>query len=139
RPPRRAALRGPLVAAGALIFVLAGCESQPTDAADTAGAQATQAVAAQPAAAGAGDPVVEEQLTTADCRTPSEDRVHFRIENVVFAVPGDDVRTVLPPGVTPDTPAEEVISRLRTATAEGAGCPETPLDAALLAVAGPAG
>ncbi|HET7408668.1 MAG TPA: hypothetical protein VFJ13_00575, partial [Paracoccaceae bacterium] len=88
---------------------------------------------------GAGEPVIEEQLTTADCQTPSQDRVHFRIGSAVFAVPGDDVRTVLPPGVTPETPAEEVIDRLRAATAEGAGCPETPLEAALLAVAGPAG
>src|SRR5690606_1041041 len=70
---------------------------------------------------------------------PSQDRVHFRVGNAVFAVPGDDVRTVLPTDVTPETPAEEVVARLRAQTAEGAGCPETPLEAGLLAVAGPAG
>lgn len=133
---RRPALRPPLLAVGALILALAGCEAQSGDA--DAAADAGQAEA-QPAASGTGQPAVEGQLSTADCRTPSEGRVHFRLQDVVFAVPGNDIQTVLPRGVTPDTPAEQVIDQLRRETAEGAGCPETPLEATFLAVAGPAG
>ena len=136
-PHRRPAGRAAFLAAGALILALAGCESQPAETpGNTAAAEASGEPAAQQVA---GEPVVEERLTTADCRTPSQDRVHFRVGSAVFAVPGDDVRTVLPPDVTPETPADQVVQRLRAQTAEGAGCPETPLEAALLGVAGPVG
>lgn len=126
----------PLSAAGALLVAVAGCQPQTTG--PTADRSATQT--AQPAAAaGIAAPVVEERLTTVNCRTPAQGRVHFRVGNAVFAVPGDDVRTVVPPGATPATDAAEVVQRLRARTAEGAGCPESPLDAALLGIAGPAG
>lgn len=117
--------------AGALLVGLAACESTSTEPeaeapADTATETAT-----------AGDGRVEERLTTPECQQPSDDRVFFRLGSSVFAVPGDEVDTVLPPGVTPETPADEVIGQLRAATEQGAGCPEKPLDLALLAVSGP--
>lgn len=116
--------------AGALLVGLAACESTSTSEAEAPADTAEQTASVQ-------DGVVQERLTTADCQQPSEDKVFFQVGGSVFAVPGGEVDTVVPPGVTPETPAEEVIGRLRTATAEGAGCPEKPLELALLAVSGP--
>jgi hypothetical protein len=50
-------------------------------------------------------------------------------------VPGEQVRTVIPPDVGPGTPAQQILERLRAQTAQGAGCPESPLDARLLGIA----
>lgn len=116
--------------AGALLLGLSACGA-------TGEKKVEEPAEAPEQAATETDGRIEERLTTAECQQPSDDKVFFRIGNSVFAVPGGDVDTVLPPGVTPETPAEEIIGRLRTATAEGAGCPEKPLDLALLAVAGP--
>lgn len=124
--------RAAVLIIGALV-ALTGCETATGD-------QATgdaQAATATPAAA-AGEPA-EARLTTDNCQRPDGDKVHFRVGSTVFAVPAGDIRTVVPPGVTPQTPTSEVVARLKEETENGAGCPETPLDAALLAVAGPAG
>ena len=123
--------------AGALLLAVAGCGSEPAEPAATA-EPAPAAPAAQGAAATPG-PAVEERLSTVNCQTPAQNRVFFSVGSTVFAVPGDAVRTVLPPGTTPTTPADQVLANLRAQTAEGAGCPERPLRAALLGVAGPAG
>lgn len=116
--------------AGALLVSLAACES-------TSGKDAETPADTPEQVATTADGRVEERLATPECQQPSDDKVFFRVGSAVFAVPGGEVDTVLPPGVTPETPANEVIGRLRTATAEGAGCPEKPLDLALLAVSGP--
>lgn len=130
---RRRAAR-PLLAA-AVLLALSACGSEPAAPTTTQTAQA-QTAQAQPGAA--PGQVAEERMATTNCRTPADGRVHFSLGQAVFAVPGDDVRTVLPPGVTPATPADQVIERLRQLTTQGGGCPESPLDAALLGVAGPA-
>lgn len=138
RSPRRHAVRrAAILAAGGMLLALAACESTPAD--ETAGSTTeTTANAAQAeTTTGTDDQVVEARMTTADCEKPGNGRVHFRVAGAVFAVPGGDVRTVIPSGVTPGTPAKQVVEKLRTETEAGAGCPETPLDAALLAVAGP--
>jgi hypothetical protein len=127
---------GALLAAGAVLLALAACQSEP---AKPQAAAEPAAESPAPAQTAAGQPVVEERLSTADCATPAQGRVHFNINDVVFAVPGNDVRTVVPPDVTPSTPADQVVAMLREQTAEGAGCPEKPLEAGLLGVAGPAG
>jgi hypothetical protein len=131
---RRAA--GMTLTASAMLLALAACQSEP---AEPQASDEPVAETAAPTPPGAAQPVVEERLSTANCTTPAQDRVHFRVNNVVFAVPGDDVRTVVPPDVTPSTPAEQVVAMLREQTAAGAGCPEKPLSAGLLGVAGPAG
>lgn len=136
--PIRTAL--PSALAVALLLGLAACGSdtvEPPAATATAPAPATTA-AAQPAA-GAPGPVVEERLSTVNCSQPADGRVFFSVARAVFAVPGGDVRTVLPSDATPTTPASEIVQRLRDRTAQGAGCPESPLQAGLLGVSGPAG
>lgn len=120
--------------AGALLVGLAACESGSGSEAETQPEAPDESTEQAAAAEDARD---EERLTTAECEQPNDDKVFFQIGSSVFAVSGEEVDTVLPPGVTPETPSEEVIGQLRSATAEGAGCPEKPLDLALLAVTGP--
>lgn len=139
-PLRRHAMRrAAILAAGGMLLALAACESTPSDEANSNTAESPASTAQTDGTAAAGnDEVVEAHMTMAKCEKPDNGRVHFRVGKAVFAVPGDDVRTVIPPDVTPETPKEQIVERLRKETRAGAGCPESPLTAALLAVAGPA-
>ena len=62
--------------------------------------------------------------------------MYFGLGGPVFAVPANDVLTVFPPNISPGTQAADVVNMLKTQTAQGAGCPEKPLEAGLLAVSG---
>lgn len=134
-----------LTAVAALALIgLAACQSSDTETAAAAqpGATAESAAAttgadtqtAQAAPAGAGGD--ETRLTTVDCKAPSHGKVYFGVGGTVMAVPANEILTVYPPNVAPNTPAADVVNMLKTQTAAGAGCPDKPLDAGLLAVAG---
>jgi hypothetical protein len=75
----------------------------------------------------------------AECSTPAEGRVHFRVGEAVLAVPAAEVREVIPVGMQAPLQQAAVTAELRARAAEGAGCPEKPMDAALLLVGGEAG
>ncbi len=131
RPPLR---RGALAAF--ILLALAACESTPDDAAPGAAAATTAAqTGAAAAPAGAG----QERISMAECSTPAEGQVHFRVGGSVLAVPAQDVREVIPVGVAAPLQQEAVTAELRSLAAEGAGCPEKPMDAVLLLVGGETG
>ena len=132
-PSRARRPAGAMLAAGAVMLALAACQSEP---AEPQAAAEPVAESPAPTQAAAGQPVVEERLSTADCATPAQGRVHFSINDVVFAVPGGDVRSVLPAGASPTTEPTQIVEMLRQQTAAGAGCPEKPLDARLLSIGG---
>jgi hypothetical protein len=54
----------------------------------------------------------------------------------VLAVPANDVREVYPTGLQAPITEEAVTSAIRSRAAQGAGCPEQPMEAVLLAVGG---
>lgn len=126
----------PTLAAGALLaLALSACGSDPAEPPAAAASQGTQG-ATQPATQAAPAGTVEERMSTANCQNPPDGRVYFTVGSTVFAVPGPQVRTVLPPDVTPQTTPEQIVQNLRTQTAQGAGCPEKPLAARVLGIGG---
>ena len=116
-------------------IALAACEPTPGDApaADTATPAETATATAAPAGSG------QDRISMAECATPAEGRVHFRIGEAVLAVPAPDVREVIPAGMQAPLQQDAVTAELRARAAEGAGCPEKPMDAALLLLGGEAG
>jgi hypothetical protein len=111
------------------LVALAACEQTPDTpaAAPDAGAGGGTAAAASPAGP-------EERISMAECGTPAQGRVHFEIGETVLAVPAEQVRDVIPTGMQPPLTAEAVAAELRARAAEGAGCPEKPMEVALLLV-----
>ncbi len=54
----------------------------------------------------------------------------------MLSVPADEVREVYPTGLQAPVSEEAVTSAIRARAAEGAGCPEKPMEAVLVAVGG---
>jgi hypothetical protein len=106
---------------------LAACETAPAES-----PAATEPAAAQGAAAGAP----EQRISMADCASPPEGRVYFSLGESVLAVPADDVREVYPTGLQAPVSEEAVTAAIRSRAADGAGCPEKPMEAVLVAVGG---
>jgi hypothetical protein len=137
RSPNRPASRR-LALAALSVVALAACGSTP-DEAPAAGAEAPAAGAEAPAGtAAAATPAgrAQDRISMAECTTPAEGRVHFRVGDSVLAVPAPDVREVIPVGMKAPLQQEAVTTELRALAAEGAGCPEKPMDAALLLLGG---
>jgi hypothetical protein len=123
------------VALAALAFVaLAACEPS-TDEAAAAGTPPAAGGTARAAAPG-GE---QQRISMAECSTPSEGRVHFRVGEAVLAVPAGEVREVYPTGLQAPVTEEKVTTELRARAAEGYGCPEKPLESVLVLVGGDAG
>ncbi len=125
----------PLVAAaGALLLVLAGCQSEPTQPA--ASAAATTSPATPAASATAAAPGADNAIQMSKCSQPAGGKVTFRVGQSVLVVPAGMVRTAIPEGVTPAMQQADVGALLRSRTAQGGGCPEKPLDTRLLTIGG---
>ncbi len=112
---------------------LSACQPSPEDAPEAAATPTTGQAGA--AAAGAG----QDRISMAECATPAQGRVHIEIGDAVLAVPAQDVREVIPAGMQAPLQQEAVTARLRELAAQGAGCPEQPMDAVLLLIAGETG
>lgn len=138
----RPSVRHCMLAAVAAV-ALSACEPQPEDAAGagtaapTAGESGTWAGAAGTAAAATAGG--QDRISMAECSTPAQGRVHFDIGDSVLAVPAQDVREVIPVGMQAPLQQEAVTARLRELAAEGAGCPEKPMEAVLLLLGGDTG
>lgn len=124
-PKRPAARLIPLaiVAAGAI----SACAAPGTEPEATTPAEAPAASA--PSAAAAAD---QTRITMAECPTPSEGLVHFKVGDAELAVPADAVRDAIPAGMQPPLQQEVVARELQSRVAQGAGCPQNPIDATLL-------
>lgn len=68
------------------------------------------------------------------CQQADGGRVHFRLNQTVFAVVPDQIQETIPLGLAPPYTPETVKAALETQTANGGGCPERPLDLLVLAV-----
>ena len=75
-----------------------------------------------------------EMIGLANCPTPSQGKVHFKVADATLAVPGTIVLDAIPAGMQPPITKDRVIAELKAQTAQGKGCPGTPLDAGLLMV-----
>lgn len=134
RQSRRHSHRSPLgraALAALALGALAACETSPDEEASAEAAPA----AGTPAAPG-GATAAEQRISTAECATSPEGRVFFKVGESVLAVPANDVREVYPTGLQPPLSQEAVTSEIRARAAEGAGCPERPMEAVLVAVGG---
>ena len=107
---------------------LAACEPQPGDA---PAASTTPAAATQPQGATASANS-ENRINLAECSSPSEGRIHFKIGESLFQVPANIIGDVIPSSMKPPFKREAVKAELQAQAAGGAGCPEKPIDATLL-------
>lgn len=109
---------------GAVISVLAACAPEP---------EGNQAQApAQPTSPSASPAATDNRINLSQCSSPSNGAVHFRIGQSNLAVPAAIVGDVIPANMRPPFQKEAVQAELQTQANAGAGCPEKPLDAALL-------
>ena len=135
--PRLSARRAALAALAAV--ALAACEPSPDDAPEAAAGAPAAGQAGAAAGTAAGPATGQDRISMAECSTPAEGRVHFTIGESVLAVPAQNVREVIPVGMQAPLQQQAVTTRLRELAAEGAGCPEKPMDAVLLLLGGDPG
>ena len=130
---------GRIALAALALAALAACQTTPGDTPSAGAAPAATAPAASAAAPGAAAATPEQRISMAECTTPSQGRIYFQVGQSVLAVPADDVREVYPTGLQPPVNEEAITSELRARASQGAGCPEKPMEAVLVAVGGDAG
>ena len=114
-------------ASAAALIGLAACADMGLGGDKTAEAGNGAAVATTRDDAGGG-------LGLANCSTPSEGRIHFKVADTVLAVPGNIVTDAIPAGMQPPLTKEKVVAEVKTLVEQGVGCPGTPMDAGLLLI-----
>lgn len=115
-PLRRLAL--PMMMAATI--GLSACDTNET--ADAEVTPPATAVAAAPAGA----------VGLTNCPTPAEGKVHFKVADATLAIPGGLVQDAIPAGMKPPVTKEKVVAEVTSRTAQGQGCPGTPLPTGLL-------
>lgn len=113
------------VGATALIGV-AACEGDGLGGGDTA-ADETPPVPTTPDTAGLG-------LGLANCSTPSEGGIHFKLNEAVLAVPGNIVTDAIPASMKPPLTKEKVVAEVKSQFDSGVGCPGKPMETGLLLI-----
>ena len=68
----------------------------------------------------------------ANCASPSDGKIHFKVANAVLAVPGGIVLDAIPAGMQPPITKERVVAEVKARTDAGQGCPGSPMDTGLL-------
>lgn len=104
----------------AATLLLAACANESTNTEPTA------------STAHAADNQVQIQM--ANCATPAEGHVHFSLGGAVLRVPGPAIEDAIPDGMRAPLKKEAVRAEVQSRVAKGAGCPERPLQTALLLV-----
>lgn len=118
---------GRITAVLAATIALSACEMD--------GETAPAAKTATPEAAAAGD-VQNARINLGECSGPRDGNVYFKVGERALAVPGSAVGDVIPTSLTPPYQKEQVKTELQEQARQGGGCPEKPIDAALLLING---
>lgn len=122
---RRVAMK--TVCAAVLIGV-AACEGDGLGGSDTPDTPAGGAAVTNTAGdAGAG-------IGLANCSSPSEGRIHFKLNETVLAVPGNIVTDAIPVSMKPPLTKEKVVAEVQSQFGQGFGCPGKPMETGLLLI-----
>ena len=111
-----------------VVVGLAACEPQPADA-PSAG---TTPAANPPQQGASASPNAENRINLAECSTPSEGKIFFKVGQSVFQVPANTIGDVIPASMKPPFQREAVKAELQSQASAGGGCPEKPIDTTLL-------
>jgi len=113
-------------AALAALVAVAGCSADKPEAAAPAGEKPEAAAAAAEANA----------IGLRACPDASDGRIHFKVADVVLAVPSPIISDAVPAGLTPPITREQVAAALTARVGNGEGCPGKPLAVGLLLLKG---
>ena len=112
--------------ATAMLAGLAACQTNTGDAPTAASTPSATAQGSAPAQSG------ENRVNLAQCSTPSDGNVFFKVGQAVVSVPANIVGDVIPSTMKPPLQREVVKAELQKQAAAGGGCPGKPIDASLL-------
>lgn len=111
------------------VMVLGGLMAACAEGTGSGQQTAPASTAAKPQTPPAAD---GSRINMAQCQTPANDTVSFRLADTVLRVPSKAVEDTVPEGLQQPIKKEAVRQAVQAQVSAGAGCPEKPLDAVLL-------
>lgn len=117
-----------IVGLSSVLGLVAACAEEPA-AQTNSPAPATTAPATANAAT---ESAAASKVNIAQCSTPADGRVYFRIGKATLAPTGQMIVDAIPSNMKPPLKKDEVRAELQRQASRGSGCPEKPLDAVLL-------
>ncbi|MEM7210842.1 MAG: hypothetical protein AAF479_02950 [Pseudomonadota bacterium] len=119
---------------GLFLAALAGCAdgtAKPAPSAESSTQTATSqsSSTANPSAG---------RVSLTNCATPDNGRVYFQFQDTVVSLAPTEIQETIPKGLKRPFTAESVKAALEQQTAQGAGCPEKPIELLVLSMSVPA-